>query len=680
MKIKWLLSKILSSTLVLVFVILSIMLIFSEKRVEAPQITCGSIVCMDFDGSQFVSEPDFLILLSKYGRSMLQNENCLDIGNKDLHVDLLDLLAFDAARETTTCDIIDRIGGTPVAPAAGYGESRLSGLIVSGKSNLSSEFQTDNLYKCGEGCTLSEVAPAGGISSWSNGQLTLNVNKEIFQLHALNGLVRLKDHATVVGSGVFTVGDKIVQIGRIPDGDTFTGTSLLDAAFHPSDPNIVYVVPVFVSSVGNPSHIYRAAAKVLLNGNTYSVERIYGIDPANDPLVSETYTVQKLKEIEVSRDGTKVFVTSSCGANNNEWLLIYNENNAEEQRLRLTDLDIGMKAPIGLTASSVSDELYVSTSIGISQVFRINIAGIPHYNGVMYPAMDHVTSMTEHNGTLYILGFKSPVIPEDLTKGSDLYNLYFSADSPVFTSTWISIFSGNWDASPIPATQLNDVAFPISVMFAEPQTRVVGRRIFYNNSAFDGWNGAIDVMDDAAIDVSKQPLMQGTATFANYTGFVQGITGLMYDIQSPNRVPQISDFVFRDIGKAGANPGTVISPTGFLVRLQAGENQSDRVVITFTGVVNTWLQVEIGTGFGLIGEIHWWGNVAGDSGANSGANLTVNATDEIGARNNVATPANPATVDNPFDYNKDKRVNATEQIYVRTHGTTPATCVKIISR
>ena len=69
---------------------------------------------------------------------------------------------------------------------------------------------------------------------------------------------------------------------------------------------------------------------------------------------------------------------------------------------------------------------------------------------------------------------------------------------------------------------------------------VVGRHVFYNNSAFDTAN------DDAAIATDKTALLPGqTATFVNYTSFSKGINGLIIDIaELPVKTLAPDDFEF----------------------------------------------------------------------------------------------------------------------------------------
>ena len=54
---------------------------------------------------------------------------------------------------------------------------------------------------------------------------------------------------------------------------------------------------------------------------------------------------------------------------------------------------------------------------------------------------------------------------------------------------------------------------------------MVGRQIFYNNSAFD--DPATGGSDDDAIATDKEALLPGeTAGFANYTSYSRGINGI----------------------------------------------------------------------------------------------------------------------------------------------------------
>ena len=64
-------------------------------------------------------------------------------------------------------------------------------------------------------------------------------------------------------------------------------------------------------------------------------------------------------------------------------------------------------------------------------------------------------------------------------------------------------------------------------------SRVVGRHVFYNHSAFDGNNPAANSSDDAAIATDKQAFRQpgATARFTHCTSYSRGINGIMIDIE-----------------------------------------------------------------------------------------------------------------------------------------------------
>lgn len=227
------------------------------------------------------------------------------------------------------------------------------------------------------------------------------------------------------------------------------------------------------------------------------------------------------------------------------------------------------------------------------------------------------------------------------------------------------------------------------------QAHILAAYLFHNNSGFDGNRETIDVApiagdrndDGDAVDLSKVPLTSGTATFANWTGCTKGITGLAYDVANATRAPAISDFTCVTLGKAGTSAPAAVSVQGLRIWPGAGVNGSDRVFIIFAtnSVVDTWLRVTVGTGFGLANPVvHYWGSAAGDCGSVDPlvpTNIVVNSTDELDVRNHPRTSGfNPAPVDWAWDLDKDGFANATgDQYYVRTHNKTGFTCVKVIT-
>ncbi|MEE8451142.1 MAG: hypothetical protein V3R99_04475 [Thermoguttaceae bacterium] len=60
-------------------------------------------------------------------------------------------------------------------------------------------------------------------------------------------------------------------------------------------------------------------------------------------------------------------------------------------------------------------------------------------------------------------------------------------------------------------------------------------------------------------------------------------------------------------------------------------------------------------------------------------NTIVNATDEIAARNFQHSAADPARIDDLYDYDRDGLVNGTDQIIARDNQTNPLTMLRLIS-
>ena len=94
-----------------------------------------------------------------------------------------------------------------------------------------------------------------------------------------------------------------------------------------------------------------------------------------------------------------------------------------------------------------------------------------------------------------------------------------------------------------------------------------------------------------------------------------------------------------------------------------------------------WLQVTVNaTGnTGLVEpDVFYFGNAVGEAG-DWAINSIVNATDEIVARNFSHGPHDRATVEDPYDYNRDALVDGTDQIIARENQTNPLTMLRLIT-
>ena len=200
---------------------------------------------------------------------------------------------------------------------------------------------------------------------------------------------------------------------------------------------------------------------------------------------------------------------------------------------------------------------------------------------------------------------------------------------------------------------------------------IAGRYIFYNNSKFDAAG------DGAAIATDKTALLPGyNATFDNYTSYSLGINGIIVDINGLANASGLTaaDFLFQVGNGAGwtdaPDPTSIYAPGG------GGAGGSDRVTITWDDNViqNQWLKVTVladaNTGLAAP-DVFYFGNAIGESG-NSAADAVVDSTDEVASRTHK-TGFTAAAIDNHYDYNRDGRVNATDDLIARHNpsGSTP---------
>ena len=182
--------------------------------------------------------------------------------------------------------------------------------------------------------------------------------------------------------------------------------------------------------------------------------------------------------------------------------------------------------------------------------------------------------------------------------------------------------------------------------------------------------------------LSKTALLPGqTATFNNYTSYSLGINGIMVDFDHLPGTVTAADFEFK-MGNTTTPDTWMPAPAPLSVTVRQ-VNGIDRVTIIWAdnAIQNTWLQVTVkataNTGLAQ-NDVFYYGNAVGESG-NSATNTLVNSADDVGARLNPRTPFNPAAIDNPYDYNRDRLVNSADQVIPRYNATTPWTMLKLIT-
>lgn len=251
--------------------------------------------------------------------------------------------------------------------------------------------------------------------------------------------------------------------------------------------------------------------------------------------------------------------------------------------------------------------------------------------------------------------------PDGLPPGQYAVKLY-DEDGVLLKQGFADIRSG----------QVSDV-----VPTLDTESQVVGRRLFYNNSKYDGFNPAAGAADDLALASDKVAYLpqSAAATFANVSSYTKGINGVAIDLAGPHGTLTAADFTFK-VGTSNT-PGswsTAPAPLAVVVRAGAGASGSDRVEIIWAdgAVVNQWLEVTLksNANTGLAApDVFYFGSRVGDSGeGNAPGFATTNSADEVAARNHPSTRFANIPVNNLYDYNRDGQVNATDQLAARRGG------------
>jgi hypothetical protein len=209
---------------------------------------------------------------------------------------------------------------------------------------------------------------------------------------------------------------------------------------------------------------------------------------------------------------------------------------------------------------------------------------------------------------------------------------------------------------------------------------IVGRYVFYGDSVLD--NGTAI---DTAIAPDKSALLPGhLSTFANYTSYSKGVNGIAIDAVNWPAAPVASDFVLR--AGNNSNPASwpaVSQPVSYTIQRGAGIGGSDRIILRLPdgAVRDEWLQITVNptadTGLSTP-DVFYFGNAPGDDGHNL-TNAVVDSADVAGAIADVHGFLSPAPVTDLYDFNRDGRVDATDQLIARNNIDTSATALQMFA-
>jgi hypothetical protein len=173
------------------------------------------------------------------------------------------------------------------------------------------------------------------------------------------------------------------------------------------------------------------------------------------------------------------------------------------------------------------------------------------------------------------------------------------------------------------------------------------------------------------------------AGFQNYTSFEKGINGIIVEILDPAHDPLLGDFYFRAGNSEDPSGWRDVPPTVFDVTT-GSSGVPHRVTLIWNDhtIEGEWLQVTVRSDTGNLGldedDVFYFGNAPGEAG-DSPTNAIVNGTDEAMARMHTHGPRNPASLDDPYDYNRDGLVNATDRLIARNNRTGVLTALRLIT-
>ncbi|MBT3202512.1 MAG: hypothetical protein HN350_21645, partial [Phycisphaerales bacterium] len=268
---------------------------------------------------------------------------------------------------------------------------------------------------------------------------------------------------------------------------------------------------------------------------------------------------------------------------------------------------------------------------------------------------------------LAFLGTVPPVA--FVLNGPEIASVIFDRTIPNTVATLNRVPTDNWTFD-VPTDPRREVLVGTELMFgnAREEVSVVGRHVFYNNSALDGNDPAANPGDDGAIAPGKTVLLPtGIVGPSNYSSYSRGINGIMVDINNLTAAPTVADFGIRINSASAPNTWSVGPNPVISVRLGAGVGGSDRVTLIWSdgAIINRWLEVTVksdlsGGGLGLpTDDVFYFGNVVGDSDGDRDVD-----EDDFAA---VLGEFGPAVAGLTSDFNADGRVNLTDFIILRSN-------------
>ena len=231
------------------------------------------------------------------------------------------------------------------------------------------------------------------------------------------------------------------------------------------------------------------------------------------------------------------------------------------------------------------------------------------------------------------------------------------------------------------ANNLSNIVTTSITLVAPPAASIVTSQVFYNESDFEsnaGLNTPAGVA--AALDsptTGKRLLQSGAAsqasTFANVSSYSKGINGIVIDVNNlASSTLSTTDFTFRVAPSLATGAQNVsswstapapIAPIN--VSVLSGTTSRIRIEWADNAIQNTWLQVILKANANTrlaLPAVFYIGHALGD--VNGSLPYRVNNSDLAAIQPFIS--ANPISITDPRDVNKDRKVNNQDLSFVQT--------------
>lgn len=178
--------------------------------------------------------------------------------------------------------------------------------------------------------------------------------------------------------------------------------------------------------------------------------------------------------------------------------------------------------------------------------------------------------------------------------------------------------------------------------------------------------------DDADL-CGKVALLPGqSANGHNYLTNVQGITGIAVDVSGVAGPLTASDFSFR-VGNSSDTTTWTSAPSPLSVEWfdQAGTGGSGRAVITWSSgsIENEWLEVTVEANIQTrltVPDVHYWGHQTGQTVTDGASDrVVVDSLDQLSVASHPRSFLQRASLNNPYDLNRDGLVDGTDLAIAR---------------